>query len=84
LEGVITVVERNIHASIYETYNIGPTIPSSICNETNVFIDPPSSSIVAEFADDFDTLDVNGITQGNNTIDTESNDVCDADTGGGY
>jgi len=60
------------------------TIAGGVCNEANVLVDTPSTSVVAEVTDDFDSLDVDGITQDDDAIDTESDEVCDADSGGGY
>lgn len=34
LEGVITIVERDIYVAVFEFYNIGSMIPSGVCDET--------------------------------------------------
>ena len=84
LKGIITVVERDIHAGISEPYIVRLTIPSRVCDETNVLVDAPSASIIAKAIDDFDSSDVDGITQDNDPGETKPNDICDADTDGGH
>jgi hypothetical protein len=59
-------------------------IPSSICNETNVLVDAPSSSVVAKVIDDFVGLFLDGITENDDAGSAEPDDVCDANSGGGY
>ena len=49
-----------------------------------MFVDTPSSSVVAEAIDDLESLYVDGITENDDVGDTEPYDVCDADTVGGY
>lgn len=35
LEGVIIVVKADMHAVVFEHYNVGQTIPSGVCDETS-------------------------------------------------
>jgi len=83
-EGVITVVGGDPHTALAEPYDICSSVASSVCDETDVSIDIPSSVVEAEVLDYADGLEVLSPARDDNAVCPETDDICYAWRSGGH
>jgi len=77
-KSVIAVVSRNPDTVLAEPYDICCSIASGVGDETDVSIDAPSSVVEAEVFDYRDGLEIEGVAHDDDTICSETDDICDA------
>jgi len=83
-EGVITVVGGDPDTALAEPYDICSSVASSVCDETDVSIDIPSSVVEAEVLDYADGLEVLSPARDDNAVCPETDDICYAWRSGGH
>jgi hypothetical protein len=83
-EGVVAFVDGNPHAVLAEPNDVVFFVPRHICEETNVFGCEPPSCILCKILDDKEGLDVDSVTEDNDTIETKTNYVSEAGAGSWY
>jgi hypothetical protein len=83
LEAVVAVVEGDRDAVIPKTNDVAMSVASYISNKTDVFVNPPPACIVTKFFDCCEGLNTGAVTEDDDSIDTKTNDICEARACGG-
>ena len=83
-ESVVAIVDRDPDAIFAEPNDVSFPVPCRICKEADVFGGKPAPCILSKVLDDKEGLDAVGVTQDNDPIETEANDVGEAGAGSRY
>lgn len=82
-EAVVALVLGDEGVTVSESNDVGLAVVSHVGDETDVFVDPPASCVVAEVFDRRKGLNTDAVTEDNNSILTKADDVREAWARGG-
>jgi hypothetical protein len=83
-ESVVAVVDGNPYAALAKPNDVASLVPCNICDEARVFGGKPSACVLSKVLDDKEGLDIEAVTQDNNSIETKANDASEAGAVGWY
>ena len=83
-EGVVAVVDGNPHAALPKPNDVASPVPCNICDKTRVFGGKPASCVLCKVPDDKDGIDIECVTQDNDSVETKADDASEAGACGLY
>jgi hypothetical protein len=83
-KGGVAVVDGNPHAALAKPNDVASLVPCNICDKTRVFGGKPAACVLCKVFDDKDGLDIEGVTQDNDSVETKPDDASEAGAGGLY
>ena len=83
-EGVVAFVDGNPHAGLAKPNDVASLVSCNICDKTRMFGGTPASSVLCKVLDDKGGLDIECVTQDNDSVETKADDASESGAGGLY